>query len=91
MGEFRVEKDSLGTVNVPASAYYGAQTQRAVNNFPVSGMKPYPAFIWAMTMIKRAAAEVHLIWGCWMRSMAKAIMQAADEVLAGQLARSICG
>ncbi|MEZ4666665.1 MAG: aspartate ammonia-lyase [Anaerolineae bacterium] len=84
MGEFRVEKDSLGTVNVPADAYYGAQTQRAVNNFPVSGLKPYPAFVWAMALIKRAAAEVHLDLGLMDEKMAKAIMQAADEVLAGQ-------
>lgn len=86
MGEFRVEKDSLGTVNVPATAYYGAQTQRAANNFPVSGMKPYPAFVWAMALIKRAAAEVHLDLGLLDETMAKAIIQAADEVLAGQLA-----
>lgn len=83
MAEFRVEKDSLGPVNVPAKAYYGAQTQRAVDNFPVSGLKPYAAFIWSMAMIKRAAAEVHLDLGLLDAEMAKAIMQAADEVLAG--------
>lgn len=85
MAEFRLEKDSLGPVNVPARAYYGAQTQRAVDNFPVSGLKPYPAFIWAITVIKRAAAEVHLDLGLLDENMAKAIMQAADEVLAGKL------
>lgn len=84
MTEFRVEKDSLGPVNVPASAYYGAQTQRAVENFPVSGLKPYPAFIWSMALIKRAAAEVHLDLGLLEVPMARAIMQAADEVLAGK-------
>ncbi|MBC6934502.1 MAG: aspartate ammonia-lyase [Chloroflexi bacterium] len=84
MTEFRVEKDSLGPVNVPASAYYGAQTQRAVENFPVSGLKPYPAFIWSMALIKRAAAEVHLDLGLLEAPMARAIMQAADEVLAGK-------
>ena len=63
MAEFRVEKDSLGPVNVPADAYYGAQTQRAVDNFPISGLKPYPAFVWSMALIKRAAAEVHLDLG----------------------------
>ena len=56
---FRIEKDSLGEVRVPANALYGAQTQRAVMNFPVSGMRPYPAFVWAQAMIKRAAAEVN--------------------------------
>jgi fumarate hydratase, class II len=85
MADFRVEKDSLGPVNVPASAYFGAQTQRAVDNFPISGLKPYPAFIWSMAIIKRAAAEVHLDLGLLDESMAKAIMQAANEVLQGTL------
>jgi fumarate hydratase, class II len=84
VAEFRVEKDSLGPVNVSANAYYGAQTQRAVENFPISGLKPYPAFIWSMALIKRAAAEVHLDLGLLDEKMAKAIMQAADEVLAGK-------
>ncbi|NWG15606.1 MAG: aspartate ammonia-lyase [Chloroflexi bacterium] len=84
MTEFRTEKDSLGPVNVPATAYYGAQTQRAVENFPVSGLKPYPAFVWSMALIKRAAAEVHLDLGLLEEPMARAIMQAADEVLAGK-------
>ncbi len=84
MADFRIEKDSLGTVNVPAGAYYGAQTQRAVENFPVSGLKPYPAFIWAITMVKRAAAEVHLDLGLLDEKMARAIMQAADEILEGK-------
>jgi fumarate hydratase class II len=84
MSDIRVEKDSLGLVNVPANAYYGAQTQRAVDNFPVSGLKPYPAFIWSMALIKRAAAEVHLDLGMLDEKMARAIMQAADEVLSGQ-------
>ncbi|MCB9453650.1 MAG: aspartate ammonia-lyase [Anaerolineaceae bacterium] len=85
MSEFRIEKDSLGEVKVPANAYYGAQTQRAVINFPISGLKQYPAFIWGMAIIKRAAAEVHLDLGLLDEQMAKAIMQAADEVLAGKL------
>ncbi|MEO1442912.1 MAG: aspartate ammonia-lyase, partial [Chloroflexota bacterium] len=54
--EYRVEIDSLGEVRVPKNAYYAAQTQRAVENFPVSGLKPYPAFVWSMATIKRAAA-----------------------------------
>ena len=44
----RIERDSLGEIRVPASALYGAQTQRAVENFPISGLKPWPAFIWSM-------------------------------------------
>ena len=55
----RIERDSLGEIRVPASALYGAQTQRAVENFPISGLKPWPAFIWSMAMIKRSAAEVN--------------------------------
>lgn len=85
MSDYRIEKDSLGEVRVPANVYYGAQTQRAVDNFPVSGLKPYPAFVWSMALIKRAAAEVHLDLGLLKEDMAKAIMQAADEVLAGKL------
>ncbi len=85
MVDVRIEKDSLGPVEVPANAYYGAQTQRAVINFPVSGLKPYKAFVWSMALIKRAAAEVHLDLGLLDEKMARAIMQAADEVLDGKL------
>jgi fumarate hydratase, class II len=81
---FRIEKDSLGEVQVPAGALYGAQTQRAVLNFPVSGQRPYPAFVWAQTVIKRAAAEVNRDLGLLDPQLAGAIITAADEVLAGQ-------
>lgn len=84
MSDYRIEKDSLGEVHVPANVYFGAQTQRAVLNFPISGLRPYPAFIWSMALIKRAAAEVHLDLGLLDEKMAKAIMQAADEVLASK-------
>ena len=84
MAEFREEKDTLGVVRVPAGAYYGAQTQRAVENFPVSGMKPWPAFIWSMATIKRAAAEVNRDLGVLDAKLADAIIQAADEVIAGK-------
>ena len=80
----RTEKDSLGTMQVPADALYGAQTQRAVLNFPISGLKQYPAFIWPMALIKRAAAEVNRDLGLLDPKLAAAIMQAADEVLAGK-------
>ncbi len=86
MSEYRIEKDSLGEVRVPKGAYYAAQTQRAVENFPVSGMKPYRAFVWSMALIKRAAAEVHKDLGLLPAEMADAIIQAGDEVLAGKLA-----
>jgi fumarate hydratase, class II len=82
--DYRIEKDSLGEMQVPANALYGAQTQRAVLNFPVSGMRPYPAFVWAQAMVKRAAAEVNRDLGLLDERLAGAIMQAADEVLAGQ-------
>jgi fumarate hydratase, class II len=85
MAEFRIEKDSLGEVRVPAKMYYGAQTQRAVDNFPITGMKPYRAFVWSMAVIKRAAAEVHLDLGLLDEKLAKAIMKAADEVIKGKL------
>lgn len=84
MSEYRIEKDSLGEVKVPKNAYYAAQTQRAVENFPISGLKPYPAFIWSMTVIKRAAAEVHQDLGLLEPELANAIIQAADEILSGK-------
>jgi len=84
MTEYRIEKDSLGEVKVPKDALYAAQTQRAVENFPVSGMKPWSAFIWSMALIKRTAAEVHKDIGLLDDKVADAIIQAGDEILAGQ-------
>ncbi len=84
--EYRIEKDSLGEVQVPASAYYAAQTQRAIDNFPISGQKPYRAFVWSMIAIKRAAAEVNRDLGLLKPELANAIIQAADECLGGALA-----
>lgn len=81
---YRIEKDSLGEVQVPRAALYGAQTQRAVQNFPVSGLRPYPAFVWSMATIKRAAAEVNRDLGLLDPKLAEAIMQAAQEVIDGQ-------
>lgn len=83
---YRIEKDSLGEMQVPAEALYAAQTQRAVLNFPVSGMKPYPAFVWSQVMVKRAAAEVNRDLGLLEAKLADAIIQAADEILAGKYA-----
>jgi fumarate hydratase, class II len=85
----RIEKDSLGEIQVPADALYGAQTQRAVQNFPVSGQRPYPAFVWAQTMVKLAAAEVnsaltHNGAPLLDPQLAAAIVAAAREVLDGQ-------
>jgi fumarate hydratase class II len=81
---FRIEKDSLGEVRVPAEAYYGAQTQRAINNFNISGLRPWRAFIWSMATIKRAAAEVNRDLGLLDAQRAQAIIAAAQEVIDGQ-------
>ncbi len=80
----RVEKDSLGTLQVPANALYGAQTQRAIENFPVSGLRPWRAFIWSMAAIKRAAAEVNRDLGMLDDELAKVIIKAAQEVIDGK-------
>lgn len=80
----RIERDSLGEVHVPVDALYGAQTQRAVENFQISGLKPRPAFIWSMAMIKRAAAEVHRDLGLLHAEIANAIIAAAQEVIDGK-------
>ena len=81
---FRVEKDSLGELRVPAEALYGAQTQRAVENFPISGLRPWRAFIWSMATIKRAAAEVNRDLGLLDDERAEAIIEAAEEVIDGK-------
>jgi fumarate hydratase class II len=82
--ETRVERDSLGEVRVPKSALYGAQTQRAVENFPVSGLRPWPAFVWGIALIKRAAADVNRDLGLLSAPLAEAIARAADEVVSGR-------
>ena len=61
--EFRIEKDLLGELRVPIKALYGVQTERAVENFPISGLHPWRAFIWSVAAIKRAAAEVNFDLG----------------------------
>ena len=81
--EFRVEKDSMGEMQVPADALYAAQTQRAVENFPISGI-PFPRpFIRALALIKAAAAEVNADLDLLSREKADAISAAAHEVEAG--------
>ena len=84
MTDYRIEVDSLGEVRVPKAALYAAQTQRARENFPISGMKPLPAFIWSIALIKRAAAEVNMELGLLDERLARAIIQAGDEILAGR-------
>ncbi len=81
----RTEKDSLGPLEVPADAYYGVQTQRAVTNFPISGWPLPPRFIHAMGRIKRAAAQVNEELGLIEPKLAAAIVAAATEVVDGKL------
>ena len=80
----RIEKDPLGEKAVPADALYGIQTVRALENFPISGLRPLPIFVEAVIWIKRSAALVHRQTGRLDTRLADAIVQAADEVLAGQ-------
>jgi aspartate ammonia-lyase len=82
--DFRVEKDPLGELSVPASALYGVQTVRATQNFPISGIRPLPAFVNAVVWIKKAAALTHKDTGRLDARLADAIVRAADEVIAGE-------
>jgi aspartate ammonia-lyase len=84
MSGTRVEKDPLGPVHVPEDALYGAQTQRAVENFPISGLRPWEPFVIAQVWIKKAAALVHKKTGRLAPELADAIVAAADEVLQGK-------
>ena len=81
---YRIEKDSLGEVQIPIGALWGAQTQRAIHNFQISGLKPRFEFIKAMALIKQAAAEVNRDTGLLTPDLASAIIQAADEVTNGK-------
>ncbi len=81
---YRTEKDSLGAVNVPSDALWGAQTQRALENFPISGLKQYRAFVWSMALIKRAGAEVNRDLGLLDAKIAEAIVTSAQEVIDGK-------
>jgi fumarate hydratase class II len=83
--KFRIERDTMGEVRVPADAYYGAQTQRAVDNFPVSGIRFPRVFIRALGLIKKYAAQVNADLGLLDTQLAKPIMVAADEVSAGKM------
>jgi aspartate ammonia-lyase len=81
---FRTEKDPLGPKQVPADALYGVQTMRARENFPISGLAPLWPFVVAQVWIKKAAALTHKETGRLQPRLADAIVQAADEVLAGE-------
>jgi fumarate hydratase class II len=79
--EYRVERDSMGEVKVPKTAYYGAQTQRAVENFPISGIGFPPRFVRALAIIKHAAASVNQELGLLDSKIADVIRAAASEVM----------
>jgi aspartate ammonia-lyase len=83
-GFFRIEKDPLGEYPVPAGAYYGIQTARAVDNFPTSGLRLHPEMVRATVLVKKAAAKANMSTGRLDRRRGEAIVQAADEVLSGR-------
>ena len=82
--EYRLEKDSMGSVRVPKGAYYGAQTQRAVENFPISGWRFQREMIHALGLIKFASAKTNFNLGLMERRMARAIEKASEEVMQGR-------
>ncbi|HEY9513096.1 MAG TPA: lyase family protein, partial [Rhodanobacter sp.] len=84
MNSFRIEHDSMGELQVPADALYGAQTQRAIDNFPISGLYLPRQFIRALGLIKAAAADVNLAAGHLKKNQAAAIRKAALAVAEGQ-------
>ena len=83
--DFRIEKDSMGDRQIANNVYYGIQTQRAIENFPISGIKPLPTYIDACLYIKKATAIVNGELDCIPADMSTAIIQATDEILAGKL------
>ena len=84
MSNYRIETDSMGEVKVPSDAYYGAQTQRAVDNFPVSGIRFSRGFIEALGLVKKNAAKVNADLGELEEGVAEAIQKAATEVADGK-------
>jgi fumarate hydratase class II len=82
--EFRIERDSMGDRQIASSVYYGIQTLRAIENFPISGIRPLPTYVDACILIKKATAIVNGELGCIPQDISQAIVQAADEILAGK-------
>ncbi|MGB7486872.1 MAG: aspartate ammonia-lyase [Phormidesmis sp.] len=81
----RIEKDSMGELEIPNDAYYGIQTLRAVQNFPISGLKPLPTYVDAGLLIKQATALANKELGCIPADIGDAIVQATNEILKGDL------
>ena len=84
MTQYRTETDSMGDVQVPATALYGAQTQRALNNFAISGLTLPGSFIYSVALIKKTAAQVNSELGLLDRAFADAIIQASESIMAGE-------
>ncbi len=84
MANYRKEKDSLGTIDVPESAYFGASTQRAVENFPISGLTFPLSFIYSLALVKKCAAMVNNELGLLDKKISKAIVASAQEVIDGK-------
>src|SRR5262245_34398338 len=82
---FRTERDPLGEMNVPAGAYYGVQTARALDNFAISGLRAPADLVTATILVKKAAAEANRDLGRLDAAIAAAIITAADEILGGRL------
>lgn len=82
---FRTERDSLGAKPVPASAYYGVETVRALENFPISGLRFHPVFLWALGAVKKACTLANLRRRAFDSRRARAIVRAAEEVMSGKL------
>ena len=82
--KYRVERDSMGPVRVPKEAYYGAQTQRAIENFPISGWRFQREFLHALGLIKYASAKTNFNLGLLEGKTAKVIQKASDEVMEGR-------
>ncbi len=85
MANTRIEKDSLGEMQVPADAYYGAQTARAIENFPISGIRFSRRFVAALGIIKRSCARANMHFGDLDKSIGESIVTAASEVVEGKL------
>ncbi|BAY63162.1 fumarate lyase [Calothrix brevissima NIES-22] len=83
--QFRIERDSMGDRQIASNFYYGIQTLRAIENFPISGLKPLATYVDACLLIKKATAIVNGELGCIPQDISQAIVQASDEILAGKL------
>lgn len=83
--DFRIEQDSMGDRQIASNVYYGIQTLRAIENFPISGLKPLATYVDACLLIKKATAIVNGELGCIPQDISQAVIQATDEILAGKL------